>query len=121
MNVKLILMIFILQSTEVTPLGSLQKGSYDVAGAVIELVALHPRSQSPPDTSPDLNPRKIAPEWLLRVKSPLHSEPIELGCDSKEDAIDWCNTIKYYSNFQIGIVRLLIESCLFCKECRTAL
>ncbi|EFX86093.1 hypothetical protein DAPPUDRAFT_236642 [Daphnia pulex] len=81
-------------STEVTPLGSLQKGSYDVAGAVVELVALHPRSQSPPDTSPDLNPRKIAPEWLLRVKSPLHSEPIELGCDSKEDAIDWCNTIK---------------------------
>jgi hypothetical protein len=110
MNVKLILMIFILQSTEVTPLGSLQKGSYDVAGAVVELVALHPRSQSPPDTSPDLNPRKIAPEWLLRVKSPLHSEPIELGCDSKEDAIDWCNTIKYYSNFQIGIVMLLIES-----------
>ncbi len=80
------------------PLGSLQKGSYDVAGAVVELVALHSpgRSNSPTD-SLTRNPshRKPAPEWLLRVKSPSHTEPIELGVESKEDAMDWCSTIRY--------------------------
>lgn len=84
-------------STDVMPLGSLQKGSYDVAGAMVELVALHSpvRSHSPPDSIGDnALARKATPEWLLRVKSPSHTDPIELGVESKEDAIDWCNTIK---------------------------
>ena len=80
------------------PLGSLQKGSYDVAGAVVELGALHSpgRSNSPTDSLAQRNSsnRKPAPEWLLRVKSPSQTEPIELGVESKEDAVDWGSTIR---------------------------
>lgn len=79
------------------PLGSLQKGSYDVAGAVVELVALHSsaRSHSPTDSlAGNPSTRKPSPEWLLRVKSPMHAEPIELGVETKEDAIDWCSIIR---------------------------
>lgn len=89
------------------PLGSLQKGSYDVAGAMVELVALHSpvRSHSPPDSIGDSAlSRKATPEWLLRVKSPSHTDPIELGVESKEDAIDWCNTIKYCRFLQLYLV-----------------
>lgn len=83
------------------PLGSSQKGSYDVTGAVVELVSLHSsvRSHSPTDSVTGSNSgRKNNPEWVLRVKSPLHNEAIELGVETKEEAIDWCNTIKYSNN-----------------------
>jgi len=66
------------------PLGSLQKGSFEVTGAVVEMVALHPPDRAGP----------APPEWMLRIKPASYTHPIELGVESKEEAIDWCNTIK---------------------------
>jgi len=49
------------------PLGSLQKGSFDVTGAQVEGVPF---------------------------ATPPQAHLIELGVETKEDAIEWCNTIK---------------------------
>lgn len=122
------------------PLGSLQKGSFDVSGAQVEVIALAPSTPPTPSmmigshlgmggiggdtvslggvsfSSNHTNNsgtlqnhgRKPAPEWLLRIKPANQSHPIELGVESKEDAIDWSNIIKYAD----GLHSLKTWSCL---------
>lgn len=82
------------------PLGSLQKGSFDVTGAVVEIVAVNPPDRTGPPSSPAdvaINSsanRKVTPEWKLLIKPASYAHPIELGVESRDEAIDWCNTIK---------------------------
>ncbi len=98
------------------PLGSLQKGSFDVTGAQVEVVpfATPPVSGLGGDNvslsgvsmvssnsmsslatqSTTSNRKPNTPEWRLRIKPANQAHLIELGVETKEDAIEWCNTIK---------------------------
>lgn len=59
-------------------LGSLQKGSLDVHGAVVELT---------------YGPHQEL-ERILRIQNPSMQNVFEIGVQTKEQAIDWCNAIK---------------------------
>lgn len=59
-------------------LGSLQKGSLDVHGAVVELAY---------GTHPDI-------ERILRIQNPTMQNVFEVGVQTKELALEWMNAIK---------------------------
>ena len=100
------------------PLGSLQKGSFDITGAVVDIVAaavaphhspVSPTSSTPSTPSTPGTPgalsyvtlnghRNAAPEWLLRIKITSQLQPIELAVQTKEDALEWSNIIRF-ANF----------------------
>ena len=78
------------------PLGSLQKGSFDVSGAAVEIFAMGPTS--PTSSAPDhldLGARRSAPAWMLRIKTPTSLNVIELGVAEKEEAIEWATKIRW--------------------------
>lgn len=76
------------------PLGSLQKGSFDVSGAVVDIVAVAASSSHAGDVALNGH-RNTAPEWLLRIKTGSQLQPIELAVQTKEEAVEWSNTIRY--------------------------
>jgi phosphatidylinositol phospholipase C, gamma-1 len=57
-------------------LGSLQKGSIDVSGAVVELAVL----------AGDV-------EWIIRIHTPTMQNFFEVGAQTKETAVEWRNAI----------------------------
>lgn len=58
--------------------GSLQKGSVDIMGAMVELL---------PGERPDL-------EWILRIHSPNTCSVFEIATSSKKSATEWMSSIK---------------------------
>jgi hypothetical protein len=59
-------------------LGSLQKGSLDMMGAVVDLlVGGHPGL-----------------EWILRIQNPSMCAPFEVAVPSREHALEWMASIK---------------------------
>lgn len=59
-------------------LGSLQKGSLDMMGAVVDLlVGGHPGL-----------------EWILRIQNPSTCAPFEVAIPSREHALEWMASIK---------------------------
>ena len=87
------------------PLGSLQKGSFDVSGAVVDIVAVATSPSHGGDVA--LNGHKnTAPEWLLRIKTASQLQPIELAVQTKEEAVEWSNTIRY------SVSKMLIQDVL---------
>jgi len=76
------------------PLGSLQKGSFDVSGAVVDIVAVAVSPSHGGDV-PLNSHRNTIPEWLLRIKTASQLQPIELAVQNKEEAIEWSNAIRY--------------------------
>ena len=78
------------------PLGTLQKGSFDVAGASVELIPVQPSSPTSPNLTRESNrvSRKAVPEWVLRVRTPNSAHPIDLGVESKDECVQWAITIR---------------------------
>ncbi|XP_032690536.1 1-phosphatidylinositol 4,5-bisphosphate phosphodiesterase gamma-1-like [Odontomachus brunneus] len=60
-------------------LGSLQKGSLDIMGAVVELTVCQER--------PGL-------EWILRIQNPSMCSIFEVATPSKDTALEWMSSIK---------------------------
>lgn len=60
-------------------LGSLQKGSLDIMGAVVELTVCQER--------PGL-------EWILRIQNPSMCSVFEAATPSKDTALEWMSSIK---------------------------
>lgn len=60
-------------------LGSLQKGSLDIMGAVVELTVCQER--------PGL-------EWILRIQNPSMCSVFEVATPSKDTALEWMSSIK---------------------------
>jgi hypothetical protein len=111
-------LIFYHQSADGVANGLQTKESYDVAGAEVELLKLQAslvRGQSVskvesenvekversvsvnvPEytTSPSTeNKPSGSPEWLLRVKLASKTETLELGVETREDALEWRKAI----------------------------
>lgn len=111
-------LIFSWQSADGVANGLQTKESYDVAGAEVELLKLQAslvRGQSVskvesenvekversvsvnvPEytTSPSTeNKTSGSPEWLLRVKLASKTETLELGVETREDALEWRKAI----------------------------
>lgn len=59
-------------------LGTLQKGSLDVMGAVVELASTN---------RPDL-------EWVLRIQVPNMCTVFEVATPSRDQALEWMSAIK---------------------------
>lgn len=59
-------------------LGSLQKGSLDIMGAVVELTL---------GERPGL-------EWILRIQNPSMCSVFEVATPSKDSALEWMSSIK---------------------------
>ena len=81
------------------PLGSLQKGSFDVAGAVVEMSPLGPLrdalvSPSSVHSNTYTLTRRTSPEWLLSIKIASNGNVVDLGVDTKEEAIEWGHKIR---------------------------
>jgi len=66
------------ESSSDSMLGTLQKGSIDVNGAVVELSVLAGGEC----------------EWILRIQNPSMQNIFEVGAQTKEIAIEWMNAIK---------------------------
>ena len=75
-----------------------------MAGAEVELLKLQAslvRAQSSvsvnsntlEDSTPSNESKSGAPEWLLRVKLASKTETLELGVESREDALEWRKAI----------------------------
>lgn len=83
-------MIFF-QSSDSMLLGSLQKGSLDMMGAVVDLfVGGHPGL-----------------EWILRIQNPSMCTPFEVAVPSREQALEWMASIKetaQYANVRVSCV-----------------
>lgn len=60
-------------------LGSLQKGSLDIMGAVVELTFCQERSGM---------------EWILRIQNPSMCSVFEVATPSKDAALEWMSNIK---------------------------
>jgi phosphatidylinositol phospholipase C gamma-1 len=73
-------------------LGSLQKGSLDMMGAVVDLfVGGHPGL-----------------EWILRIQNPSMCTPFEVAVPSREQALEWMASIKetaQCANVRVSCVR----------------
>lgn len=67
-----------LQSSDSMLLGSLQKGSLDVMGAVVELNSCNFRDK----------------EWILRIQNPNMCTVFEVAAPSHEAAVEWMAAIK---------------------------
>jgi phosphatidylinositol phospholipase C, gamma-1 len=61
-------------------LGTLQKGSIDVVGAVVELVIG--------------NEANGVAQWVVRVQNPVMCTPFDMAAPTKESAIEWHSAIK---------------------------
>lgn len=59
-------------------LGSLQKGSLDIMGAVVEIMERE---------RPGL-------EWILRIQNPSMCSVFEVATPSKDTAVEWASNIK---------------------------
>ncbi|XP_026461252.1 1-phosphatidylinositol 4,5-bisphosphate phosphodiesterase gamma-1-like [Ctenocephalides felis] len=72
-------------------LGSLQKGSLDLTGAVVELSAL---TIPVPVGGPQNIGQGQRVEWLLRVQTPEQCSAFEAGVGSRDQALEWTNALK---------------------------
>lgn len=112
-------LIFSHQSADGVANGLQTKESYDVAGAEVELLKLQAslvRAQSTGSKVESENVEKVersvsvnvpeyttspstenktsgSPEWLLRVKLASKTETLELGVETREDALEWRKAI----------------------------
>lgn len=69
---------FYFQSADSMMFGSLQKGSLDIMGAVVELRV---------GGRPGL-------EWILRIQNPSMCSVFEVATSSKDTALEWMSSIK---------------------------
>ena len=65
------------QSSDTLLFGNLQKGSLDIAGAIVELV---------PFERPGL-------EWILRIQNPTTCSVFETAAPTQEVALEWLQLI----------------------------
>lgn len=79
-------------------LGSLQKGSLDIMGAVVELTV---------GERPGL-------EWILRIQNPSMCSVFEVATPSKDIALEWMSSIK--ETAQNASVRVNIMHTLYYIE-----
>ncbi|XP_032784471.2 1-phosphatidylinositol 4,5-bisphosphate phosphodiesterase gamma-1 isoform X1 [Daphnia magna] len=84
--------------------GLQSKESFDVSCAEVEFLKLQPslvRAQSTISVSSTQGENVVskngAPEWLLRVKLTSKSEILELGVESREEALEWVKAISSVS------------------------
>lgn len=68
---------------EVAPLGSLQKGSFDIKGVTVTVE----RNLRQPQVQGEF------PEWLIMLKNP-DLEPFKIATTTEEEAINWKKTIQ---------------------------
>ena len=72
-----------------------REGSFDIAGAEIQIIVpqqIVPSSPSPTAITAIMK-KRIIPGWMLRIK--LTTEMvIELGAETEDEVIEWCDTIK---------------------------
>lgn len=81
------------QSTDSMMLGSLQKGSLDIMGAVVELTL---------GEKPGL-------EWILRIQNPSMCSVFEVATSSKDSALEWMSSIKETAqNASVRVIKLFI-------------
>jgi hypothetical protein len=79
-------------------LGSLQKGSLDMMGAVVELaVGGHPGM-----------------EWILRIQNPSMCTPFEVAVPTREQALEWMASIKETAQFASVRVSCVLHSRQLC-------
>ena len=84
------------------PLGNLQKGSFDVSGAIVEIIPVNPSPSQPTLTRDSRRgTRRTTPGWILRVRSPSSIHPIELGVETKDEALEWATTIRFIKSYFI--------------------
>lgn len=74
----------------------LQKGDmyFDVTGATVVFSKMNrstSQTQSDPEQTVDVG---VIPKWLLLVKFPSQTENLELGVESREDALNWVQAIR---------------------------
>lgn len=75
-------------------LGSLQKGSLDIMGAVVELTV----------------GERLGLEWILRIQNPSMCSVFEVATPSKDTALEWMSSIK--ETAQNASVR--VSMCIIC-------
>ena len=70
-------------SNEIMPLGSLQKGSFDIVGVTVDIKknTVHP--------APDRN--KL--EWLIHMAHPITQQEFEVGAETRDEALQWAGII----------------------------
>ena len=88
-------MCFFQKSTDGIAKG-LQKGDmyFDVTGATVVFSKMNrstSQTQSDPEQTVDVG---VIPKWLLLVKFPSQTENLELGVESREDALNWVQAIR---------------------------
>jgi hypothetical protein len=77
-------------------LGSLQKGSLDMMGAVVELaVGGHPGI-----------------EWILRIQNPSMCTPFEVAVPLREQALEWMASIKETAQYASARVSCIMQRCV---------
>lgn len=74
----------------------MQKGDmyFDVTGATVVFSKMNrstSQTQSDPEQTVDVG---VIPKWLLLVKFPSQTENLELGVESREDALNWVQAIR---------------------------
>ena len=74
----------------------LQKGDmyFDVTGATVVFSKMNrstSQTQSDPEQTVDVG---VIPKWLLLVKFPSQTEKLELGVESREDALNLVQAIR---------------------------
>ncbi|XP_008472480.1 1-phosphatidylinositol 4,5-bisphosphate phosphodiesterase gamma-1-like [Diaphorina citri] len=77
-------------------LGNLQKGSLDVVGAVVELVPTASGVSASPHRGGAPTPHRSGGglECLLRLHNPSMCNVLEVGAETKEEALDWMKIIR---------------------------
>lgn len=61
-------------------LGSLQKGSVDITGAVVDMISVAEQ--------------RLDIEWMLRIQNPTMVQPFETGLKVQDQAVEWQNAIR---------------------------
>ena len=75
----------------------LQKGDmyFDVTGATVVFSKMNrSTSQTQSDDPEQTVDVGVIPKWLLLVKFPSQTENLELGVESREDALNWVQAIR---------------------------
>jgi len=76
----------------------IREGSFDIAGAEVKIIVpqqinLSVNSSTPTTSEITAIRKRISPAWIRRLK--LTSEVVvELGAETEDEAIEWCDTVK---------------------------
>ena len=74
------------EQSESMPLGSMQKGSFDIMGVTVEV--------KPNANRTAVNADNNTLEWAIRMENPVTFEEFEVAAETREEALEWAATVR---------------------------